>query len=71
MNRIHPNKLANSKWTALAPQRREKHFIVIEVIRDDREQVADVVLEAVLTRRRLTLAWRALTDDDTWQMGWQ
>jgi tryptophan-rich hypothetical protein len=71
MNRIHPNKLRHSKWTAVAPTHREKHFMVTEVLRDEDENVTDVILQAVLTNRERTLPWRALTNDNTWQTGWR
>lgn len=71
MNRINPDKLHHSKWTAVAPERKEKHFLVTELIRDDNEHVVDVVLEAVLTHRQTTLAWRELIDDTRWRFGWQ
>ena len=35
MNRINPAKLLHSKWTAVSPVKREKHFMVVEVERDE------------------------------------
>ncbi|WP_081137824.1 TIGR02450 family Trp-rich protein [Halomonas sp. BC2] len=57
MNRINPNKLHHSKWTAATPRNKEKHFIVTQLLRDEEEQVVDVVLEAVLSHRETTLPW--------------
>ncbi|MES1950466.1 hypothetical protein S4A8_06393 [Salinisphaera sp. S4-8] len=71
MNRINPDKLHHSKWTATRPRAKEKHFIVVELLRDEHDHVAQAVLEAVLTRRRITLAWRDLNDDEHWQTGWR
>ena len=71
MHQLNPDKLYQSKWTAAAPKDGEKHFIVIDVIRDADEHVQDVVLQAVLTRRSQTLAWRELTDNTRWLIGWQ
>ncbi|MES1934536.1 hypothetical protein T35B1_18118 [Salinisphaera shabanensis T35B1] len=71
MNTINPDKLQHSKWTAARPEAGEKHFIVVDLLRDDNENVAQAVLEAVLTRRRITLAWRDLKNDDIWRIGWQ
>ncbi|WP_198927950.1 TIGR02450 family Trp-rich protein, partial [Vibrio crassostreae] len=31
MNRINPKKLLRSKWTAVSPVKKEKHFMVTEV----------------------------------------
>ncbi|WP_339843305.1 TIGR02450 family Trp-rich protein [Cobetia sp.] len=54
------------------PRNRERHFIVTRLIRDEQdEHVVEVVLQAVLTRRDLTLAWRELKEDGVWQMGWK
>ena len=71
MNIINPNKLHHSKWSAVAPTQKEKHFMVTQLLRDDNDHVVDVILEAVLTHRELTLPWRALKDDATWQTGWR
>ncbi|RJS93255.1 TIGR02450 family Trp-rich protein [Salinisphaera sp. Q1T1-3] len=70
MTDVHPNKLQNSKWTAVKPTHRERHFVVVDIVRDARQRVIDVVLEAVLTRRRYTRPWQDLKDGDTWQPGW-
>ena len=68
----HPKKLANSKWTAVAPQLREKHFIVVQVETDtdDPQLTLQVTLEAVLSKRHFTLHWSALADTSQWQPGW-
>lgn len=68
---LNPEKLHLSKWTAVQPQNREKHFLVTRVIKDDAGRVVDVVLEAVLTQRIQRLPWRDLKDASVWQMGWQ
>ena len=69
----HPKKLANSKWTAVIPQQREKHFIVVAVEADaeDAQLIKQVTLEAVLSKRHFTLHWSALSDVSQWQPGWQ
>ncbi len=72
MNRINPDKLLQSKWTAVTPRNRERHFIVTRLIRDEQdEHVVEVVLQALLTRKDYTLAWRELKEDSVWQMGWK
>lgn len=70
MNRIHPKKLLNSKWSAVVPQHREKHFRVSEVEFDDDGNVVLCVLEAVLTRRARSIDWRDLQDASKWTQGW-
>jgi len=68
----HPKKLANSKWTAVLPQQREKHFIVVavEVDAEDDQLIREVTLEAVLSKRQFTLHWTALSDTAQWLPGW-
>lgn len=68
----HPKKLAGSKWTAVAPQHREKHFLVVAVTVDpeDPQRVTEVTLEAVLSRRQFALHWSALAETDVWLPGW-
>ena len=70
-NQINPNKLHHSKWSAVQPKDKEKHFIVTELVRDEQDTVVNVVLQAVLTQHERTLHWRELKDDTTWQNGWQ
>ena len=36
-NPIHPKKLLLSKWTAVMPENKEKHFMVIKVIEPEVE----------------------------------
>ena len=69
---LSPKKLLHSKWTAIKPQNREKHFIVIEVLQDetDPQIVSEVTLEAVLNNRHQTLHWRNLSDETLWKAGW-
>lgn len=70
MNRLNPNKLLLSKWTAARPQNREKHFVVTELFRDEEGTVLDVELQAVLTKRSERISWQILKDADTWRLGW-
>jgi tryptophan-rich hypothetical protein len=71
VNRINPSKLLLSKWTAAHPQKREKHFLVTELFRDEAGIVLTVELQAVLTQRNQRLDWQALKDSDTWLSGWK
>lgn len=70
-HRLNPRKLMLSKWTAVRPVNREKHFLVSEVFCDDEGVVLEVELQAVLTHRAQRLPWQALKDMQTWKMGWQ
>lgn len=71
VNHINPAKLVNSKWTAVKPVDKEKHFIVTRVLTDEQEQPQRCILESVLTRRKLELHWRDLKSTDHWLFGWQ
>ena len=71
MNRINPQKLLLSKWTAAHPQNREKHFLVTELFRDEEGTVLAAELQAVLTKRTERLDWQALQNPAHWKFGWQ
>jgi tryptophan-rich hypothetical protein len=49
MNRINPNKLQHSKWTAVQPCNREKHFLVTAVNRDLDDHVQSCILSRLST----------------------
>ena len=70
--RLNPTKLRLSKWTAAAPVRREKHFIVTRVLDPvpPALQPEWVELEAVHSGRSQLLAWRELLDTGRWLQGW-
>ena len=70
MNRIQRNKLPLSKWTAVHPVDREKHFLVTRVIEHE-DAPHEVVLEAVYSKRERVLVWTDLKDDATWRPGWR
>lgn len=72
MNQINPRKLLLSKWTAVQPLQREKHFIVTDCQLDEQEEVVvSVDLQAVLTKRTQRLPWKLLKDSKQWQAGWR
>lgn len=71
MTQINPKKLLHSKWTAVAPMRREKHFIVTKVHSDASGTVHSCTIEAVHSHNERELPWRELKDTDVWQMGWR
>jgi len=71
-NQINPKKLLLSKWTAVNPQEKEKHFLVTKVIDPEQPKhlIELVVMEAVLTKRSFTMRWEDLTDTTKWVQGW-
>ena len=61
----------HSKWTAVAPVNREKHFMVVELIKDELEVIQECILEAVINKKQYTIAWQELKKHDKWQQGWR
>ena len=70
MNRFNPRKLLNSKWTAVYPVNKEKHFLVTEVEFDEQGDVIHCLVEAVMTRRSMAISWQTLKNEDHWRLGW-
>jgi tryptophan-rich hypothetical protein len=70
---LNPAKLLLSKWTAVAPQRKEKHFIVTRLIKPEAPTapLEWVEIEAVHSRRSVILPWRELVDPGKWAQGWR
>jgi len=71
MNTLNPKKLLNSKWTAVKPSNKEKHFLVTEVEFDEDGAVVHCLIEAVMTRRSFKIDWRSLKEGDQWVNGWR
>lgn len=71
MRRLNPDKLLLSKWTASAPQNREKHFLVTDLFCNEDGSVQQLELQAILTKRSERLDWQALQDEQRWLMGWK
>jgi tryptophan-rich hypothetical protein len=72
--RLNPNKQRLLRqWAAVSPCASEKHFIVTAVLPAAEPYTRSEVLkiEAVDSRQRRTLAWRALCDRRPWRQGWQ
>ncbi|HBA09073.1 MAG TPA: TIGR02450 family Trp-rich protein [Methylotenera mobilis] len=69
---VNSKKLVNSKWTAVAPVNKEKHFIVTKVIPIDSADlpIEHVELEAVYSGRSQLLRWQQLNDTNVWLQGW-
>ena len=62
MNRINPNKLLLSKWTAVKPRQKERHFMVTKLIRAENEEIIDCELEAVINNNLYEMDWKELKD---------
>ena len=71
MNNINPKKLLNSKWTAVTPTNKEKHFLVNEIEIDEEGTVVSTSIEAVISKRTIAIDWHDLKDDGKWILGWK
>ena len=71
MNQINPKKLLNSKWTAVTPKDKEKHFTVIEVDFDEDGSVITCCIEAVMSQRGTLIQWQELKKPEKWLQGWK
>jgi tryptophan-rich hypothetical protein len=71
MNHINPAKLLLSKWSAVNPVRKERHFIVTRLIRDEKGTITACELEAVINNNLYQLDWHELKDSRLWLAGWK
>ncbi len=72
MNPLNPKKLLLSKWTAVQPLHKDKHFLIVKVIEplDDSNKIEWVDVEAVFSRSIQQISWRELQNEDVWKQGW-
>ena len=72
MNILQPNKLMLTKWTAVKPVAKEKHFLVSKVVEPelDGEKVEWIDLEAVHSKVTRRIQWQELRDETQWLRGW-
>ena len=72
MNLLNPKKLLLTKWTAVKPVAKQKHFLISRVI--EPEQLTDpierVEIEAVFSKAVQEIFWRDLQDNRVWRQGW-
>lgn len=71
-NALSLKKLLHTKWTAVAPRSKEKHFLVTKVLEPEPpgSPVVSVEIEAVHSKRVQIIGWRELTDVTRWRQGW-
>ena len=71
-NPVSPKKLLLSKWTAVTPQHKEKHFLVTSVVTPEipGAPITEIDLEAAMTGRTQRMPWRELKDASKWKRGW-
>ena len=72
MNPLNPKKLLLTKWTAVTPVAKQKHFLVIRVIPPTlpTDPIELVEIEAAYSKATQIIAWRDLRDDAVWRQGW-
>jgi tryptophan-rich hypothetical protein len=71
LNKISPKKLLNSKWSAVVPLNKEKHFIITDVEYDEDKAVVSCIIEAIMSKRSVQIQWRDLKDIKQWVQGWK
>lgn len=71
-NALSPKKLLHTKWTAVTPRNKEKHFLVTKVIEPlpPGSPVVSIEIEAVHSKRVRVIAWRELKNALQWRRGW-
>jgi tryptophan-rich hypothetical protein len=71
-NPLNPKKLLLSKWTAVKPNHKRKHFLVSKVILPELpEGVIELVeIEAVFDKKLQVIPWRDLKNSEIWLQGW-
>ena len=72
MNPLNPKKLLLSKWTAVKPVAKQKHFLVSRMIQPElpTDPIEQVEIEAVFSKATQVIAWRDLQDDSVWRQCW-
>jgi tryptophan-rich hypothetical protein len=71
-NPLNPKKLLLSKWTAVKPTHKQKHFLVSKIILPELPEgaIEFVELEAVFNKAVRTIPWRDLKNSAIWLQGW-
>ena len=72
MNPLNPKKLLLTKWTAVKPIAKQKHFLVSRVIQPDlpMDPIVSVEIEAVFSKATQLITWRELQNLSVWRQGW-
>ncbi|MBT1449501.1 TIGR02450 family Trp-rich protein [Glaciecola sp. XM2] len=69
-NKVNPKKLLHSKWTAVRPINKQKHFVIVSVEYDEEQVVVDCQIQAIMSKEERFLDWHDLKDDSVWRQGW-
>jgi tryptophan-rich hypothetical protein len=67
-----PKKPLLSKWTAVTPVKKQKHFLVCRVIQPElpTAPIELVEIESVFSKTIQIIAWRDLQNVCVWLQGW-
>ena len=67
-----PKKLLLTKWTAVKPVAKQKHFLLSRVIQPDdaTAPIESVEIEAVFSKATQVITWSDVQDDSVWRQGW-
>ncbi|MEP0175328.1 MAG: TIGR02450 family Trp-rich protein [Paraglaciecola sp.] len=68
---LNPRKLLSSKWTAVQPRNKEKHFLITEVEFDENGNLIHCLIEAILSKRSEPIDWTQLKNQEVWLQGWK
>ena len=71
MKKLNAKKLLNSKWTAVKPINKDKHFIISRVNFDKKNNIMTCLLEAILSHQKQTIDWLDLKKCKFWIRGWK
>ncbi|QWE21865.1 TIGR02450 family Trp-rich protein [Polynucleobacter sp. AP-Jannik-300A-C4] len=71
-NSLNPKKLLLTKWTAVKPINKRKHFLVSKVIIPEPPEmpIEFIELEAVFDKSVQIIPWRDLKVTGVWLQGW-
>ncbi len=72
MNPLNPKKLLLTKWTAVKPVAKQKHFLVSKVIPPElpTDPIEWVEIESIFSKATQIIPWRDLQNDEVWRQGW-
>jgi len=73
MHPLNPKKLLLTKWTAVTPLAKQKHFLVCRVIKPElpTEPIELVEIESVFSQATQVIPWRDLQNEGVWRQGWE
>ena len=71
MNTFSSKKLLHSKWTKIESNNKEKHFIVTEIKFDEKGEVIECIIEAVISKKSKNIDLIELKNDKIWIQGWK